>query len=221
MPDLEPLWRILIAAGLTVPIGLDRELRGKAAGLRTHVVVGVASAALGYLSVASAFGTGNDRTRIASQVVTGIGFLGAGVIFATGSKVHGLTTAAALWAAMAIGLSAGMRATTLATSLAVVTFAFLGPLDWFLDRILYRVAKEERTFHVLVDDAAAAARVNDCLVRAGAPPRQLVFGQVGDATVLTLLLRCRPADALEVARQLRTTHGVRLVADESLERMKD
>ncbi|MDQ3342815.1 MAG: MgtC/SapB family protein [Actinomycetota bacterium] len=109
--DLEPLWRVLVAAALSIPVGLDRELRGKSAGLRTHAVVAAASAALGYLSVATATSQGEDATRIASQVVTGIGFMGAGVIFASQGRVHGLTTAAALWSAMATGLCVGMGAT--------------------------------------------------------------------------------------------------------------
>ena len=75
----------------------------------------VASAALGYLSVLTATSQGEDATRIASQVVTGIGFMGAGVIFASQGRVHGLTTAAALWSAMATGLCVGMGATALAS----------------------------------------------------------------------------------------------------------
>ncbi len=124
---------MVVAAALSIPVGLDRELRGKSAGLRTHVVVAVASAALGYLSVLTATSQGEDATRIASQVVTGIGFMGAGVIFAAQGRVHGLTTAAALWSAMATGLCVGMGATGLALALVAVTMLFLGPANWVAD----------------------------------------------------------------------------------------
>lgn len=120
--DLEPLWRVLIAAGLTIPVGLEREIRGKAAGLRTHVVVSVASAALGYVSVTAAAGaSGNDATRIAVQVVTGIGL-----------------TAAALWAAMAIGLCVGLGEYGIATALVIVTVIFLAPVDALVTRLMHQ-----------------------------------------------------------------------------------
>jgi putative Mg2+ transporter-C (MgtC) family protein len=87
---LEPLVRVLVAMGLAIAVGLDRELRGKPAGLRTHVVVATASAALDYVSIV---GTGSsdvsDQTRIAAQVVSGIGFMGAGVIFASSGRFTG------------------------------------------------------------------------------------------------------------------------------------
>lgn len=97
--DLEPIARVILAAALGVPIGLDRELRGKAAGLRTHALVASACAALGAVSVLAAplSVSGADGTRIAAQVVSGIGFIGAGVIFASQGRARGLTTAASLF----------------------------------------------------------------------------------------------------------------------------
>jgi putative Mg2+ transporter-C (MgtC) family protein len=160
--DLEPLWRVLIAAALTVPIGLERELRGKAAGLRTHVVVSVASAALGYISVTAAEGAaGNDATRIAAQVVSGIGFMGAGVIFASGGRVHGLTTAAALWSAMAVGLCAGLGGYGIAGALVVVTLLFLTPVDVLSAKLVQHYGWEERTFQLVANDIPAVRRAED------------------------------------------------------------
>jgi putative Mg2+ transporter-C (MgtC) family protein len=106
---------LLLRLGLTVvlcgAIGLEREARGQAAGLRTHILVGV-GAALFTLVSAYAFESGApgqrvDPTRIAAQIVTGIGFLGAGSIIQQGLTVRGLTTAAALWVVAAIGMAVG------------------------------------------------------------------------------------------------------------------
>jgi putative Mg2+ transporter-C (MgtC) family protein len=106
---------LLLRLGLTVvlcgAIGLERETRGQAAGLRTHILVGV-GAALFTLVSAYAFesdvpGRRVDPTRIAAQIVTGIGFLGAGTIIQQGLTVRGLTTAAALWMVAAIGMAVG------------------------------------------------------------------------------------------------------------------
>ena len=108
----EAFVRIGAAAGLGGIIGLERELDEKAAGLRTHMLVAVGSAlfTLGRrLRVRGLPGNGgaSDPTRIAAQVVTGIGFLGAGIIFRQGFTIRGLTTAASLWLVAAIGMAAG------------------------------------------------------------------------------------------------------------------
>ena len=107
-----PLVRIAVAAGLGGAIGLERELDEKAAGLRTHMLVSVGSAlftlvgAYGFDGL-PASGSVDPTERIAAQIVTGIGFLGAGVIFRQGFTIRGLTTAASLWLVAAIGMAAG------------------------------------------------------------------------------------------------------------------
>jgi len=99
--------RLLIAFLLGALIGLERERRERPAGLRTHILVSTASALLMMLSQTVA-GESFDPGRMAAGVVTGIGFLGAGTIIRYGSAVKGLTTAASLWAAAAVGLAVGM-----------------------------------------------------------------------------------------------------------------
>jgi putative Mg2+ transporter-C (MgtC) family protein len=130
--------RLVVAAALTGLVGLEREWRERAAGLRTHTLVGVGSA---LFTLVSAYGfneflVGNtnvvrtDPTRIAAQIVTGIGFLGAGAILRQGLTIRGLTTAAGLWVAAAIGMAVGAgyySAALLGTG--VVLFG-LGPLRW-------------------------------------------------------------------------------------------
>lgn len=117
VPDHEAVWRLLAAAALGAVVGLEREINDQPAGLRTHLTVALGAAVFGVISTLgfSEFVTGQrdvniqfDVTRVASQVVVGVGFLGAGIIFRAGSKVRNLTTAASLWVTAAIGLAAGV-----------------------------------------------------------------------------------------------------------------
>ena len=97
----EFIFRILICFGLSFIIGIERQYRNRPVGLRTSILVSIGS----FLFVSFSFLVGStDLSRIASQVVTGIGFLGAGVILKDGAKVRGLTTAATLWCVAAIGV---------------------------------------------------------------------------------------------------------------------
>lgn len=105
MDWIDFLIRIGAGAGFAAVLGLEREATGKPAGLRTHAMVGLGSALFTVLSV-EAFAQA-DSSRVAAQIVSGIGFLGAGAIFRSGPLVKGLTTAAGLWAAAALGMAAG------------------------------------------------------------------------------------------------------------------
>jgi putative Mg2+ transporter-C (MgtC) family protein len=216
--EWEPFWRMLFAAGLSVPIGLDRELRGKSAGLRTHVVVATASAALGYVSVAVAVahGAGTDAGRIAAQVVSGIGFMGAGVIFASGDRVHGLTTAAALWAASAVGLCVGLSADSLAVALLLVTFAVLWPLDWLAAKLLRGRTFEERTFFLVADTFRGLTRAQHILAASGAPTREIDIEPFGDSVSARLIVRCRTSQARRILESLRDLDELEFVSDHAL-----
>jgi len=107
----EITYRLVLAAVLSGLIGYEREVHGRAAGLRTTILVGVGSCLMMilsmYLHAIYAGSADVDPTRIAAQVVSGIGFLGAGTIIRYGSSVRGLTTAAGLWAVAGIGLAVG------------------------------------------------------------------------------------------------------------------
>ena len=110
--SVEIITRIIIAALLGAMIGLERDIHGRSAGLRTHILVSMGSAVFMVLSEQVAkLGDGltftSDPGRIAAQIVTGIGFLGAGVIIKEGINVRGLTTAACLWITAGIGMAAG------------------------------------------------------------------------------------------------------------------
>ena len=147
------LARLAVAAGLGGAIGFERELREREAGLRTHILVCVGSA---LFTIVSAYGfrgfleSGDqviraDPTRIAAQIVTGIGFLGAGAIIRQGLSVRGLTTAATLWVAAAIGIAAGAGYYSGAVVATVITILALGPLRLLGYRVFERLRPEERS----------------------------------------------------------------------------
>jgi putative Mg2+ transporter-C (MgtC) family protein len=134
-PDVLVLsMRILIAGLLGAAIGVEREWRGKEAGLRTNTLIAMGSALFAAMSLTF----GGDPARIAAQVVTGVGFLGAGAIMRTGASVHGLTTAAMIWVNAAIGMAAGsghVRLAAASTAIVLVAMIALSPLDrWFEPR---------------------------------------------------------------------------------------
>ncbi len=111
--NLEYLLRIILAGVLGGFIGIERKRRGKEAGLRTHVIVAMASTLMmviskyGFSDLYSNDKISVDPTRIASQIITGIGFLGAGMIFVQKKTIKGLTTAAGVWATAGIGMAIG------------------------------------------------------------------------------------------------------------------
>src|SRR5579875_2596872 len=107
------LWRLGLALGLSTVIGLEREIRQKNAGLRTHALVGTGAAlfmlvsSYGFSDLLQAKTIVLDPSRVAAQVVSGIGFIGGGLIFVQRNNVRGLTTAAGVWATAGVGLAAG------------------------------------------------------------------------------------------------------------------
>jgi putative Mg2+ transporter-C (MgtC) family protein len=138
MGPIDLLIRLGVAALLGSASGLDRQRLDKSAGLRTHMLVCVASA---LFMIVSAFGFDRvldpgrialDPSRVAAQIVTGIGFLGAGTIVVRKGSVHGLTTAASIWAVAAVGMAAGgalYLAAIATTVILLVILAVLKPLE--------------------------------------------------------------------------------------------
>ena len=133
--DLVVLTRLLTAAFLGGLIGLEREYFRRAAGLRTHILVAVGSTLLMLVSIRIAEiwpGPTADPARIAAQVVTGIGFLGAGTIIREKAAVRGLTTAASIWTVAAIGLAVGIGfyfAAVATTIIVLVTLAVFSKFE--------------------------------------------------------------------------------------------
>src|SRR5437763_15826050 len=136
MPLTDLLLRLLLAAGLGGAIGVERELHQKPAGLRTNILIAVGSALLTTMSISLAR-MGGTPDRIAAQIVTGIGFLGAGAILRSNGSVHGMTTAATIWVNAAVGMAAGAGLYALATAATAITLVVLPVLpaaERYLDR---------------------------------------------------------------------------------------
>ncbi len=145
MTNVDVIGRILLITALAGAIGYERERHGRAAGFRTHILVGVGSCLVMltglYLMETYAGVVEFDPTRMASQVVSGIGFLGAGTILQFRASVRGLTTAASLWAVAGIGLAvgAGFVLGAVATGLVVIIALFaLAGMERAMRQDIYR-----------------------------------------------------------------------------------
>lgn len=126
--------RLLLAAILTGLIGIEREMRKKPAGVRTNALIGLGSClmSLGGVYIMAMYPAVTDPTRIASVVVQGVGFLGAGAIIQAKGSVRGLTTAATMWVVAGIGIACGLGFYAAALITTLIVFALLvifGPLD--------------------------------------------------------------------------------------------
>jgi putative Mg2+ transporter-C (MgtC) family protein len=190
----EVLLRLALAAALGAAIGLERELREREAGLRTHLLVSLGSA---LFTITSAYGfhaflaSGQsvvraDPTRIAAQIVTGIGFLGAGAIIRQGLSIRGLTTAATLWVVAAIGLAAGAGYYSAAVITTGVALVALWPLRALAFRVVGRFRGETGLLLVQLPAGASPAPVIDAIESADARIDSIELGQEGDRRNLEL-----------------------------------
>ena len=211
----EALLRLALAAGLGGAIGIERELRDRYAGLRTHLLVSLGAALFTLVSAYAwtgfKFGNGvsYDPTRIAAQIVTGIGFLGAGAIMRQGISVHGLTTAATLWMAAAIGMTAATGFYSVAALATAVTLVVLWPLRVFERHYIDRMRTSSA--HVIVDlnlgsDAASVLRYleSERAVLIGVQ----VSDEEGRRKVITDVELGRDARMVEIINGLLALEGV-------------
>ena len=135
MSETEALMRIFVALGLGSFIGIERQMRGQFAGLKTHALVSLGSALFVVISEIVSYETGlnADPLRMASQIIVGIGFIGGGAILhKSDSLVKGVSTAAGLWVAAGVGVAIGFGLYTIGmvvTGILVFLFAIVGPLE--------------------------------------------------------------------------------------------
>ena len=190
----ESLLRLALAATLGGLIGVERELREREAGLRTHLLVALGSA---LFTIVGAYGfhaflaSGQsvvraDPTRIAAQIVTGIGFLGAGAIIRQGFSVRGLTTAATLWVVAAVGLAAGAGYYSAAVFTTALVLIALYPLRIIAYRILRRFRPEDGRLLVELPAGSPPGEVIDEIERIGARIDSIDVSQEGDRRRLEL-----------------------------------
>jgi putative Mg2+ transporter-C (MgtC) family protein len=169
------LGRLLLASLLGGLLGLEREINGKPAGLRTNLLICVGATLLMEVSIHTAMlpgvvdptaGTVGDPTRIAAQIVSGIGFLGAGTIMQSRGTVIGLTTAATIWVVAAIGMAVGARAYVEAIGSTILVFVALVSLAR-LENLLIRRQRTQRYIFVLDPDPAVLLYIAETFRKAG------------------------------------------------------
>ena len=187
--NIELVSRLVMAAALGSVIGFERERLAWAAGLRTHMLVCVGSAlfmivsAFGFADALTASHVVLDPSRVAAQVVSGIGFLGAGSILLRGEIVRGLTTAASLWSVAAIGLAVGgglYTASIAATAIILIILAGIKPLE----RRFINV-KQRRQLTMLVDRGALSFHaLHEALGPGSVRVKQFVVQQSDDSADL-------------------------------------
>jgi putative Mg2+ transporter-C (MgtC) family protein len=212
----QELLRLSIAAGLGGAVGLERELREREAGLRTHLVVCVGSA---LFTLVSAYGFhaflvdgGNlvrtDPTRIAAQIVSGIGFLGAGAIIRQGLSVRGLTTAATLWLVAAIGMACGAGYYTpalIATAVALIT---LGPLRIVAFRIVRRFRPQTERLLVEIPAGGSPAPIIEIVELHAGRVVSMEVTQEGDRRSIVLDVQLHESAAPFVVAGVADIDGV-------------
>lgn len=173
--NLGLLGRLLLASLLGGLLGLEREINGKPAGLRTNLLICVGATLLMEVSIKTAMlpgvvdptaGTVGDPTRIAAQIVSGIGFLGAGTIMQARGTVVGLTTAATIWVVAAIGMAVGARAYVEAIGSTILVFVALVSLGR-LENLLIRRQRTHRYLFTLDPDPALLLYVAEAFRKAG------------------------------------------------------
>jgi putative Mg2+ transporter-C (MgtC) family protein len=200
VPELhwgEVLLRVVLAGALGGAIGAERELREREAGLRTHMLVAVGAA---LFTIVSAYawsdfsfsqrgGITLDPTRIAAQIVTGIGFLGAGAIIRQGLSVRGLTTAASLWVVAAIGMASGAGYYSAAVITTIVVLISLWPLRIVAHRMFERIRPGELRLEVELKGGESPSVLLDALEAKGVAVRSFELEDARDRRRVVLEVR--------------------------------
>jgi putative Mg2+ transporter-C (MgtC) family protein len=201
--------QIAVAAALGAALGLEREVNAQPAGLRTHMLVSMGAAVF---TLAGAGFLNSDPTRIAAQVVTGIGFLGGGAILREGATVRGLTTAASLWVTAAIGVAVGLERWSAALFTAALGLVTLAVVKYFEREVLPRRRVLEI---VLTLEPQASLDEVEREAKSILPRSRLLkvaYGPAGHSLVLT----AQPHDGTPMAsigqllRVLPGVHGVEI-----------
>ncbi|MBN2622769.1 MAG: MgtC/SapB family protein [Acidimicrobiales bacterium] len=215
--------RLLVAAALGGVVGLEREVTDQAAGLRTHIAVALGASLFGVISTLGFLEFDQlranstlqaDVTRVASNVVVGIGFLGAGLIFRQGSNVRNLTTAASLWTVAAIGLAAGVGDVTtaaVATAVLVGSLVLLRPVRALVrHRLAGRSSTIEVRLRAAVDPAPVIATLD---TGGGVETSKLAVREQDGGLVLTATVAGRPGDRREWMARLASAPEVASVGE--------
>jgi putative Mg2+ transporter-C (MgtC) family protein len=215
--EWEMVGRLAFSALLGSAVGFERERQAWAAGLRTHMLVCVGAT---MIMIVSAYGfadlhnQGLDPSRMAAQVVSGIGFLGAGAILARGEVVRGLTTAASVWSVAGIGLAVGGGLYTPAIAGTIIILIILAGIKPLERRF---INKQQRRELVIVSDRDALSldALNTALGAGTASVTQFVLRQNSSDTdeIAIALARVSPVQFLAICKRLEHVPGVREVKE--------
>ena len=209
LTDLELLGRLLLAAVLGGAIGAERELNDQAAGLRTHMLLTI-GACLFTLISAYGFGggIGTDPSRLAAQIVTGIGFLGGGAIVRHGLTVKGLTTAASIWATASVGVAVGAGSYVLGIGGAVLVVGTLFGLRR-VSNVLQRWGVSREEFALVTVPGFDVRRIVELVEGERVDLRGLEHHEDEDGDRVVLLVKLRPRYRPEqLLAALRRVEGV-------------
>ncbi|WP_124726366.1 MgtC/SapB family protein [Staphylospora marina] len=219
LPYWEIAFRLFIAGLLGGLVGWERERNNHPAGFRTHILVSLGSALIMLISV---YGFANymdetnvrfDPARLSAQVVSGIGFLGAGTILRHGFSVTGLTTAASLWVVSGVGLAVGagfLFGAVLTTALALISLELLNRME----NILIKKRKMHVLHLIVRDEPGKITEIADLVARAGGVVRKLDIDDSGEGDDVEIRLMIRLPEEVNLAHladRIRGTEGVRAV----------
>lgn len=222
--NVELVLRLILAAILGSVIGFERERQSWAAGLRTHMLVAVSSA---LVMIVSQFGFAGvlgrpdvvlDPSRIAAQVVSGIGFLGAGAILLRGEVIRGLTTAASVWSVAAIGLAVGAGLNTAAIAATIIILAILAGMKPIERR--YISVRQRRRLSLRADRGTLTLdSLRSILGPASERVKQFVVQQNEEAPdcddIVIGFARVPPSEFEKLCHLLRSTPGVRALREDT------
>jgi putative Mg2+ transporter-C (MgtC) family protein len=210
MPVAVMLGRLVLAALCSGLIGYERESARKAAGLRTFTLVGVGAAVFSVVSIIGF--DGPDESRIAAQIVTGVGFLGAGAIFRDGAFVSGLTTAAGLWVVASIGMAAGSGSYELAIVGTAVTLATLYGLRAIDAAIYRRKTKTRSRLEVHLNDVTKLEGLLKFIRKVDPDAEELDFKRTGEGEGV-MVVTCRDEDVAMMSEMLASHRTVSKVEE--------
>jgi putative Mg2+ transporter-C (MgtC) family protein len=214
--ELEIFLKIFLAATLGGLIGLEREIAQKEAGLRTNILIAIGSVLLTILSIklAESFSLA-DPSRIASQIVTGIGFLGAGAIIQARFAVHGLTTAATIWSVAAIGMAVGIGYYFIAFT---VTLFILIILTAFRP-IIRLIEKQKKSYAYIIkteDRAAILAEIKEIMTESGIRYINVNLSKIKRAYLIEIVLITSDIKNREFVEKVIQLKGVKEINSENL-----
>ena len=203
----EVLFRLVVATLVASAIGLDRERHERSAGLRTHALVGLAAC---LFTIISAFGFSDalgfhvalDPSRVAAQVASGIGFIGAGAIIMRKQMVHGLTTAASIWTVAALGMAVGCGLYVAAIAATLIALLLLLAVK-VLEKRLEKGRRERKIIATFDSGTVTLAGIIATLDAAGVQPTRISFQASEDRGKQRVRIGVRKEDSQKIGKALQ------------------